>query len=202
MVLFAILLLLPSTRSVGLWLLQENHPIELGTAFILFAGCAVSMVRAVKIRKVGGTFIIYGFYIVFGMGLLFVAMEELAWGQWLFGFETPEACKVINRQGETTLHNLAFFQGHSEFTRMTFGLGALAGVWIGLYPKFSKIGVPALLLPWIAIIIVHAGIDAFNDFIPIQPRFDLAINKTSELIELYIASTAFLYPFLNGRIQD
>ncbi|MBT8046371.1 MAG: hypothetical protein KJN67_04320, partial [Pontiella sp.] len=126
MVLFAILLLLPSTRSVGLWLLQENHPIELGTAFILFAGCAVSMVRAVKIRKVGGTFIIYGFYIVFGMGLLFVAMEELAWGQWLFGFETPEACKVINRQGETTLHNLVFFQGHSEFTRMTFGLGALA----------------------------------------------------------------------------
>lgn len=35
-----------------------------------------------------------------------VVGEEISWGQRVFGFATPENIEVINRQGETNLHNL------------------------------------------------------------------------------------------------
>ena len=39
--------------------------------------------------------------------ILFVAfMEELAWGQMMFGWDTPENFRSLNAQGETTLHNI------------------------------------------------------------------------------------------------
>ena len=39
--------------------------------------------------------------------IFFVAfMEELAWGQMMFGWETPENFRSLNAQGETTLHNI------------------------------------------------------------------------------------------------
>lgn len=35
-----------------------------------------------------------------------MAMEEISWGQRLFGWETPAAWAALNHQGETNLHNL------------------------------------------------------------------------------------------------
>ena len=40
----------------------------------------------------------------------FLLMEELAWGQVIFGWQTPESIRVMNAQEETTLHNLGWFQ--------------------------------------------------------------------------------------------
>ena len=44
--------------------------------------------------------------LLFGLFVLIVALEEISWGQKLFGFNTPEEIAVINSQGELTLHNL------------------------------------------------------------------------------------------------
>ncbi|WP_145758345.1 hypothetical protein [Sediminicola sp. YIK13] len=45
---------------------------------------------------------------IFGLGLFcfVVGMEEISWGQRIFGIETPQPYKEINFQGETTVHNL------------------------------------------------------------------------------------------------
>lgn len=47
-------------------------------------------------------------WIVFFIALifLFIAGEEISWGQRIFGWETSDAWKEINYQDETTLHNL------------------------------------------------------------------------------------------------
>ena len=42
------------------------------------------------------------------LGLLM--LEELAWGQVIFGWQTPESIRAINAQEETTLHNIGWFQ--------------------------------------------------------------------------------------------
>jgi len=42
--------------------------------------------------------------------LFFVGFgEELSWGQRIIGWETPQFLKKINRQGETTFHNIRIF---------------------------------------------------------------------------------------------
>ena len=44
-------------------------------------------------------------------GLLgFLLLEELAWGQVIFGWQTPESIRMINAQQETNLHNIGWFQ--------------------------------------------------------------------------------------------
>jgi hypothetical protein len=40
------------------------------------------------------------------LALFLVGMEEINWGQTLFGFKTPEVWKEINHQQQTSLHNL------------------------------------------------------------------------------------------------
>ena len=45
-------------------------------------------------------------FVVLGLLLL----EELAWGQVIFGWRTPELMQELNAQNETTLHNIGWFR--------------------------------------------------------------------------------------------
>ena len=196
----AVFLMLPTTRNLSLWMLEENHPVELLTFIILVVGGVVGLLLALKTKRCGEKSLVYGFYVIFSIGLLFIAMEEVAWGQWFFGFETPDAWRSINHQGETTIHNIRGLHGHAGILRLAFGAGGLIGVWLSFYPSFRKIGVPALLLPWFIIVTAHSSVEVFDDFVAIQNQFDYLMNRTSELIELLIAITGFLYVQLIYRI--
>lgn len=55
---------------------------------------------------------------------LLSALEEISWGQRLFGWSTPEAVSRINEQDETTIHNLPSFD--SVLTTIIFCASALA----------------------------------------------------------------------------
>ena len=127
-------------------------------------------------------------------------MEEIAWGQQYFGFDTPTAWRSINVQGETTLHNIAHIHGRTEIFRLIFGLGGLVGVWLSFHPHFQKIGAPAILLPWFVVITLHAAVDVYNDIFPIEELFDYCIIMTSELVELLITISGFLYIILNSKM--
>lgn len=52
------------------------------------------------------------FLIAFGAFMLFFAMEEISWGQRIFGWETPEVLSEVNVQNESNLHNIfnSFFE--------------------------------------------------------------------------------------------
>jgi hypothetical protein len=41
------------------------------------------------------------------LACVYFAGEELSWGQWYVGWETPQALRSVNRQGETNLHNIS-----------------------------------------------------------------------------------------------
>lgn len=43
---------------------------------------------------------------LFSLGVFFVLGEEIAWGQALFGFNSPEFFQHHNQQGDMTLHNV------------------------------------------------------------------------------------------------
>jgi len=46
------------------------------------------------------------FFVLFALAGLYVVLEEISWGQRIFGFSTPDFLKEHNLQGEANLHNL------------------------------------------------------------------------------------------------
>ena len=53
-----------------------------------------------------------GHHLLFGLGCLVVALEEMSWGQMVFNWPTPELLNEHNAQHETSLHNLHLLQDH------------------------------------------------------------------------------------------
>ena len=197
---YFLLFLLPPTRQVALWSLEENHPIEIITFISLFLAAICGLKLTVQLIKRQQPRSLIGFYSLFSIGLLIVAFEEIAWGQLLIGFKTPEFWQQINVQGETTLHNISGLQGHSEVFRLIYGVGAIVGLLLSGKSQYQKISCPQILIFWVMIIVTHALLDVFNDYVPIQKRFDAYMQRTSELIEMMIGLCSLLYIFLNSKL--
>ncbi|MBC8402651.1 MAG: hypothetical protein H8E14_14285 [Candidatus Marinimicrobia bacterium] len=202
LLLFCLLgLIIPATIDATLWLLKENHPVELLT-FISLLAAGILGIRLIWLtRQTGEAWWISIFFTLFTIAILFTAMEEIAWGQWFFGFDTPEVWRDINRQDETTFHNIGSLQGHTEILRVIFGLGGLIGLALNWLPKFKPIAVPQALWLWFIIIAGHASIDYYNDFYSIGKQFDWVMMKSSEFLEMLIGMAGFLYVSLHWKFR-
>ncbi|PIA77479.1 hypothetical protein BFR04_08535 [Gaetbulibacter sp. 4G1] len=196
--LLGLVIIIPSSRLFGLWLLEENKPVELLTFVLFLFGGIYGFKFSFKILKIKERLIFF-FYFIFSFCLIFLALEEIAWGQWFFSFETPEYWQKINVQGETTLHNLKGIQGNSEIFRFIFGFGGICGIFFKRLPNFDDLRVPIFLTTWFIIIIVHSIFDYISDYIELKDGMNFALSKFSEFIELLISISAFLYLILNSR---
>jgi hypothetical protein len=129
--------MLPSVQTLH----GEDGPFEMMTAilfivssFLLFgAAMAHRRQRAVDHRKVVAA-LLAGIGIVF----LFFGLEEISWGQRLFGWSTPAVLQQINDQGELNIHNLdnslidPLYRGGIA----VFALVTVAGwLWISRFKK-------------------------------------------------------------------
>ena len=194
-----LILALPLTRHFGLRLLEENNLVELLTFLFLFLGGIQGMLLVKKYKKkVLNKYEVF-FYTLFSIGLLIVAMEEIAWSQWFLRFDTPELWKEINVQGETTLHNLKGMQGNTEVLRFIFGFGGTIGVLLSAKRTLKNIGAPFILLPYFIIIIIFSGLDFYGDYYTIHRYINYGISEMSEVIEMIIGVSGFLYIWLNDR---
>lgn len=197
--LFTATLALPPTRAATMWILAENHPVEILTFIVLLVAGVFGFRLSWRMRKNGESFFHYGFYFLFSLGLILTAMEEIAWGQQFWAFQTPLLLEEVNMQGEATLHNIRGLHGNTEYFRLLFGLGGMIGIVFALKNRLPKIAPPLVLLSWFAVIAGHASVDVINDIVPIQKEFDAAISKLAELVELLIALAGFLYLWLKAK---
>lgn len=104
----------------------EDGLFESATAIILLL-CALlllsSIGRAWRLdRRLG---VAVGFLALLCFVLL---MEEISWGQRIFGFETPEEIEAMNAQQEINLHNM--FVGFNQLIRLVISL-VIATVLLG-----------------------------------------------------------------------
>ena len=82
--------------------LGENSVVEWLTALFLLLSAYLALVTGLSKESPYTKWLLLAFASIF-----FVAfMEELAWGQMMFGWKTPEDFRSLNAQGETTLHNI------------------------------------------------------------------------------------------------
>jgi hypothetical protein len=109
--------------------LMEDGIIEYATVVILLASCWVVGQRWWRNRSNHSlkmtltSFAIIGFF-------LFVAGEELSWGQRIFGLETTDYFKENNDQAELNLHNLVI--GDVKINKLFFGVILTSAILIYL----------------------------------------------------------------------
>lgn len=101
-VLFALLFFInPHTAD---WLAVEDFIVEYATAIASLIGALVLLVLSFPMLK--NKEVLQGiFAIILSLGFFIVAMEEISWGQRLFGIESNEYFAENNMQGEINLHN-------------------------------------------------------------------------------------------------
>lgn len=186
---------IPVTHKYALWMAVENHPVEMLTFLFLIAGSLVGLRLAWLYKKRDGDILIPLFLTFFSLGLFFVAMEEIAWGQQFFNFKTPDAVDKINTQHELTLHNIGELQGTSEFFHLFFGFAGIVGAALPLF-MFQKIKVPQMLLSWFVTIALVASADLLIDAYSGSKSAQYFMRRLSEVNEMMIGMAGFFYLWL------
>ena len=200
---FCLAWLMPTTRQATWRLLGENRPVEIVTFLSLIAGglLGLDLARRLWTRRAG--WLAVSFYVLFSLGLILVAMEEIAWGQWFFGFETPEAIRWRNHQDELTLHNLGFLHGRNSLLRVSFAVGGLCGLALIRWRPLRYLAPSPILLSWFLVIGVCAGAEMALDLdwlSPLRGDFDeLVRHKLPEIVEMLVGLAGALYVVGNRR---
>jgi hypothetical protein len=195
----------PLTRPLGLAISQENRPIELLTVAFLLTGGVLGIAYALRARRRGESGPVWGFLALFSVALLVVGMDEIAWGQILFGFATPESWREINAQRELTLHNLQGVHPYSEYLNLAFGASGMFGIALpallrstgarapALLNFADRLAPPAALFPWLAVIALTAMAVILGDAFAAPERLRVTLRWLSETGEMLIGITGFLY---------
>ncbi len=127
--------------------IKEDGVVEYATCLAYLGAAVLSFLVSRRSSSSGRTY--HGLFLMTFAGLLFlVAMEEISWGQRLFGFGTPRLIADHNVQGELTLHNLGDIQ--QTLLHLAYMLvGFAASVGPLLIPGFIKDRWPG---PWRALV--------------------------------------------------
>jgi hypothetical protein len=147
----------------------ENGPVEMPTFFFAAWSAWLAFRYALTLRHHRERAWVWLFYLIFSAGMFFIAGEEIAWGQKFIQFQTPDYWSGINAQHETTLHNLAPLQGHSEYFRLVFCVGCIIGLLAGRVRIFARVAASPLLWSWLAVMTPLVVVDTINDYWAIQP---------------------------------
>ena len=87
------------------WFAGEDGVSEWWSVATYLLSAAMATVAARTLARLGHPRIRI-VYLVVAVTFVFGMLEEISWGQRLFGWSTPESLTSINEQDETTLHNI------------------------------------------------------------------------------------------------
>lgn len=181
----------------------ESGFVELSTALFLFIAiglCIASMTRA---RRLDSSGFLRAWLLLLIAGAAYFALEELSYGQHLFGWGTPDALKELNDQDETNLHNVhAMFD---QVPRAILTLGILVGgVILPLYRYFRKLPLTEsnrFFWQWPTLDCVTIGLMVIL-IRPVFSVFETDVINTGETKEQFFALFIMLYCLsLNLRIK-
>ncbi len=139
-------LLAPAWYEV--WVNREDHGIELAqlvcitlALLVALAGLPLAWRRAPRWA--------FAWLLLAALCCLYVAGEEMSWGQHFFGWATPPEWARINDQNETNLHNTSswFDQKPRFLLGLAVGLGGIGVPLLALRRPDLRQGRLALILP-------------------------------------------------------
>lgn len=139
-------------------------------------------------------------YLLFALGCLFVAGEEISWGQRIFGWGTPAALEHVNNQRETTVHNMGRLGDIFNVILLCAGLYGVATAWLAArrarrWRDLPWLAVPPLFLTGALFVVLAYKAARFAIFV--EPRY--GVVKFGEWPELCFASALAVFSFLVWR---
>jgi hypothetical protein len=184
--------------------LSEQGPIELATAALYLASAGLAAALALGTRATVPR--VYRLlYALLAVGALFVTLEEVSYGQHLFGWASPRWFAEHNVKGESNLHNL--YGDRPTRALRNLGLVGYAAVGIVLpaaaiawYRRYPPGHVTHYLLPRgeIAALVVLAIVLRRLRKLPSTPFTGLDLGL-DELMELYLAAATLVYVLVLWR---
>jgi hypothetical protein len=114
-------------------LMEEDRAVEWATVMLFLVAGVIRSYRGIRTRRV--------FDALVGLFCLFVAGEEISWGQRLIGYTPPAAFLEHNTQQEANLHNFADIFGRPKWMLIM----ALAGYGL-LLPALARVAPARRLL--------------------------------------------------------
>lgn len=194
-----LLLTTDATRGFAIRISRENSVIEFVTAGLMLASGIYGLWLAWRLKRQRERWWVCGFLALFSIGMLLVGMEEIAWGQKLYSFQTPAALKDLNKQGELTLHNLPGLHGRSDMMWSAFALGGLIGIALRRRATFARIAPEPALATWFAIVLCIGLTMTYRDWTGAQGRLFTLAHRMDEFNEMLIAMACCLYVWLCAR---
>lgn len=193
----ALLFIYLNLHKEHLQIIREDGLVETAQIFI-FLLSSIFAFKISPIFKHKNKLNFYAFKLL-GFLLLFVAMEEMSWGQRIIGVKTPSSISEINSQGEITVHNLHLFQSKLHLIYMLVGFyGSILPILLNkykhnLYKKYSLFFPPAhLFFYFFAILFLYFLLEYQVYYLQIISGYFMDISRWQEVAEL-ILSIGFLF---------
>lgn len=196
---FAVAMSIDAIQDYAFALVKENNIVDWLTSGPALAGGILGITLAMREHRRGKDKLIWVFYLVFAIGLIFIAGEETSWGQDFFHYRTPGFFERHNEQGDVTLHNLDGMNARNHYLRLAFGVGGLIGLLLRKSERLRDIAPPRALQVWFWLFAVKSVLDIFFISSAGETMPSYILSELSEVIEMLIAMAGFLYVWLNGR---
>jgi hypothetical protein len=141
-------------------------------------------------------------YAALALGALFVAGEEISWGQRIFGWGTPEALDTINHQGETNVHNIRLVQRLFGYVVLVgSAYGTIAPILRARYwQRFEHSQLASLFIPPLCLVptfLMPFAYRLIHTFVWTSTNF--TVVKYGEAPELCMYFGMFVFAWLNMR---
>ena len=139
--------------------------------------------------------------IVSVLSCLYIAGEEISWGQKFFRWDTPEFWKEVNRQHETNLHNLSrsFDQTPRAVLEYSIAIGGLLVPLAAAFDPRVRANRFSLFLPATALMPAAIGTVAFKLVQALHARGAFRGFDVLEVIETYLCFFMLAYLLVFAR---
>lgn len=119
----------------------EDGVLEWGQFYLYFLSAILAILLAIRFRKNRILLVIYS---LMAMAFLFISLEEISWGERIFGtgvVPIPEDLMSRNVQGEINFHNIDSIHSSIGYVYIAIGfVGCFAWLGMSILRRFMKLG--------------------------------------------------------------
>jgi hypothetical protein len=185
------------------WVIPEGYGIlEMSHFLMPMAGFIIAL-RLLALPFVRARPLTFAVTLLGAFSCLYIAGEEMSWGQHFFHWNTPEYWAEVNRQEETNLHNTyAVFE---KTPRAILQAGIFVGgllvplaAWFDARVRANRL---SLFLPADALVPAAIGVLAWKlaDILAAQRVIPEIIGRPSETVETYLYFFILAYLIVFAR---